>query len=538
MVENAHLAGETISIMLDRPSDDPFVKELQKRGTYYPSLNTGEMPATRNNARLCQKYGIKLDDSLIPYVSTEKLRGWKKGLYPFQIDAIAKMSDVKQVLLFAEMGTGKTPMTARYVVKCGVENTLPILVICPASLKYNWKKELEAWGNIDSVVLSGLQETTFNWSGKATIINYDILGRDYMGDVVGWYKKLLKIPYKLIVADECQYISGYSAIRSKAFRKLCVNHNAKKIMLSGTPFESRTEQFFNVLHSTLPEVFPDRYKFLWRYCDPKMTPWGWQYKGLTHAEELSEKIAPYMIRIKKEDVLTDLPPKQRIMIYADVTDKERRIYDEENNKLAGMLLDVKITNAKAIELISSLRQFAYLAKQNAAIRYVDNFLDSYPDKKLVVFVYHKIAFEGLSKKFVKIAVGINGATSPQDRQKAVEEFQSGKARLFIGQIRAAGAGITLTAADTAVFLEFGTTFAQHEQAEDRIHRISQNSGSVTEVYFMLDNSVDVDTMKILNERSKSLACVLDGAGEKDGGMFDDTDILNGVLANYRSRSNG
>ena len=155
--------------------------------------------------------------------------------------------------------------------------------------------------------------------------------------------------------------------------------------------------------------------------------------------------------------------------------------------------------------------------------------------KLVVFVYHKDTFNFILDTFKGVSVGINGSTKTEDRQKNIDRFQNDEEiKLFVGQIKACGAGITLTASKATCFIEFGQTCVEVEQAEDRVHRIGQKADSVTAYYLILEDSIDCDIMETLNAHNKDMKKVLNN--EDDCEMFNiESDISKDVLKRYKER---
>jgi SWI/SNF-related matrix-associated actin-dependent regulator 1 of chromatin subfamily A len=252
-----------------------------------------------------------------------------------------------------------------------------------------------------------------------------------------------------------------------------------------------------------------------RYCNPTKTFFGWQFNGLTNGEELHEKISNFMIRRLKKDVLEQLPPKQRIIIPMQITSSERKIYDDVDAEFVEALGKGE-TNA--LVKISQLKRASFETKKNAVLQWIKDYLSV--NDKLVVFVYHKDSFEFLLDNFGDISVGINGETPIEKRQKNIDRFQNDKKiKLFVGQIKACGAGITLTASKATCFIEFGQTVVQHEQAEDRVHRIGQEADSVQAYYLILEDSIDNTIMDILNDRNRGIKQVLNNEGGVE--MFSD-----------------
>lgn len=266
-----------------------------------------------------------------------------------------------------------------------------------------------------------------------------------------------------------------------------------------------------------------------RYCNPKKTFFGWQFNGLSNGEELHQKISTLMIRRLKKDVLTQLPPKQRIVVPMEVPDTEYKKY-----KKAEQELDDAIANGEknALTKLSELKQVCVDCKFNSCISWIDDYIES--GNKLVVFVYHTVVFETLMTKYKKIAVGINGSTPNNERQNNVKKFQNDeKIKLFIGNISACCTGLTLTRANAVCFIEFGRSYPQMVQAEDRIHRISQTADSVFAYYLIMKNGIDEIIMETINERSKGINKVMDNL---DNSMFKETDDLSkDILKKFKQR---
>lgn len=488
----------------------------------------------------------------------------KNELFPFQKTGVKLILKIEgNVLLADEMGLGKTPQASKYLHLA--ENSLPALIICPASLKENWSREIKKWSGYDSYIINGKKvenlSEEFVKKYPVWIINYDILGFENEDDkknelkrkqecqkngekykkkileVFGWCDEIIKHNFRTVIGDEVQYISEVTTLRARAVKKICSNlPDSKIIFISGTPYETKTSQFFSCLNILHPEMFPNEWKFKYRYCDPKKTFFGWTFDGLTNAEELHEKISRFMIRRFKKDVLTQLPPKMRAVVPLTISPEDRKIYDDEDSRFVDDIRNGKKDKKEQIGHISTLKKLAYQAKEKAVIQWIKDYL-TFQNSKLVVFIWHHSTYDALMKEFEKNSVGVTGATPSDERQKLVDRFQNDeKINLFIGQIKASGVGLTLTKASATCFVEFGMTAPQHEQAEDRVHRIGQEADSVMAYYLILDNSVDTDAMNTLEKRNKNLKKVLNN--EDNESMFGiDVDMNEAILQEYKKRKN-
>lgn len=529
---------------------------------YLESLHILSVPATRKNAKVLNDIGLHFDESAKMFLEPKRPKDAFEGLYPFQKEGVERMLGTrKNILLADEPGLGKTIQAATYLKL--KESSFPALIVCPASLKLNWYNELMKWCDIDAYIIWGKQSEHIDRElldkHKAIIINYDILGTEDKEEkakemerrrrakeagipfrkknlpVYGWCDELADLHFSTIICDEVQFIAEGETIRARGVSQICKAHpSSKKIFVSGTPYETKTSQFYTALSLLDPRQFNNRYKFLMRYCNPVKTFFGWKFEGASNTEELRDRISDIMIRRLKKDVLTQLPPKIRSVVPMQVTDKEWKEYEEIDEQFEEDIRTGKKQKSEQIGHISHLKKGAYKAKENAVIRWVNDYLAS--NDKLVLFVWHTESFNRMLEEFKKYgAVGINGSTPSTQRQSIVDEFQNNpNVRLFVGQIQACGAGITLTASNATAFAEFGRSWVQHEQAEDRVHRISQKADSVLAYYLILEGSIEQDIMATLERRNHDQKLVLDGAEVNN--LFE-TDMNEDILKSYKKRKN-
>jgi len=553
--------GDFLCVQLTKGKDYKVVLELAKNSgnfEYLQDVGIFCLSPTRKNARILFENGYPFDESAKIFLK-EKIKriddsNLPKELYPFQKEGVLRiLSTNENILLADEMGLGKTCQACTYL-KLN-KNALPAVVVCQSSLKLNWEREIEKWANLKCTILEGRKTQRFSdeyfEKYPVVIINYDILGVEnqiekrkelerkklckengekYKPNILkvdGWVDELVQHHFKTIIVDECQCISDPETIRTRAVVQLSDNQDSRKIFISGTPYETKTSQFFTTLNILNKKMFPNRWAFQMRYCDPVKTFFGWQFNGLSNGEELHNKISTFMIRRLKKDVLTQLPPKQRIVIQMQVSDSERKIYNMIDKEFTDA---IKKGESNALVKISQLKKASFEAKKNSMLQWIKDYLSI--NDKLVVFVYHKDAFDFVLENFKGISVGINGETPVEKRQKSIDSFQNDeKIKLFVGQIKACGAGITLTASKATCFIEFGQTVVQHEQAEDRVHRIGQMADSVQAYYLILEDSIDTSIMEILNDHNKGIKQVLNN--ELDVEMFGD--MRKEILKKYKER---
>ena len=561
--------GENLIVSLNKKNYKD-VLELGKTSDdfeYFPDINSVVLSPTKNIAKRLFELGCPFNESakifLVdrkPDMDFKSMDG-KSEAKPFQKEGVKIMLNSEtNILLGDEMGLGKTVQGALYLKY--KKNSLPALIVSPATLKENWKNEIKKWTGKNSYIIEGRKPEKISKEFLAKypiiIINYDILAEEDKEDreremearriakeqgyirrkkeinVKGWCDELIKLDFKTIMGDEIQFISGIETIRSRAMKKISFGiPESKKIFISGTPYETKTVQFFPCLHILSPRDFPNEYKFKMRYCDPVKTYWGWKFEGLSNAKELHDIVSKFMIRRFKSEVLTELPPKVRSVIPMKIKPSDRKIYEDFDNQLELAILNKE---KNALSKLEALKQASFKAKVNSMISWIKDYLEV--NDKLVVFIWHRESCEILENEFKGSCVSITGDTPTKMREKMKEEFQTNpKIKLFIGQIKSAGVGLTLTKSKAVAFLEFGTTAPGMEQAEDRVHRIGQEADSVLAYYLIMENSIDEQIMEVLNKRNKDLKRVMNDVDEDLFTPEKEKEFSKLILDEYKKKKN-
>lgn len=394
----------------------------------------------------------------------------------------------------------------------------PAVIVPPASVKTHWKRQYRQWlkSNDRIEVLEGVKPKLLP-TADIYIINYDILA--------AWLPLLLKANIKAAIADEAHYLKNPKAARTKAFDTLAKQCKAV-LLLTGTAVQNRPAELWKLLNLVAPKSWPKWFDFAMRYCDPKKQAVRyrdkqtkrmvnreiWDFSGASNLPELHERIKPYFIRRMKKDVLT-LGEKTRITVTLDVPDSKLQSYNAAmRDAMAKLIKDGKEDSAQLV-MFEKAKQAAFEAKFEAAVEWVGNLLDS--GRKLVLFATHKDAARRLTAAFADVSVTITGETSQKARNLAVDRFQNDdKCRLLVGNIQAAGVGLTLTAASDVAFVEFDWTPANHQQAEDRVNRIGQTAETIQAWYLVLPDTIEEAIVQLLYQKSMIVSAVLDGTTDK------------------------
>lgn len=452
---------------------------------------------------------------------------------PYQRAGIATALRRPNVLFGDEMGLGKT------IQAIGVINTdatlKKILIVCPASLKLNWRRELRKWLTRDLSIAIAAGDSFHPDYADITIMNYDILAKHRT--------RLRAVAWDLIICDEAHYLKNPKAKRTQAIvgtekkgqQETPPIAARRRIMLTGTPIPNRPVEGWSIFHYLDPEEFRSFRSYAKRFCDAQNNGYGWDMTGSSNLGELQEKLrASIMIRRLKADVLTELPAKRRSIIElpangaSGAVAAETKAYEANEERLAELRAAVEIAKASddpeefkaAVERLrqaasaaftemSKLRHATAVAKLPYVIDYVRDLVGH--GRKVVVFAHHKDVIDALAADLGPIAVKLYGDTPMEERQANVDRFQCDAGCLvFIGGIMAAGVGLTLTAAAHVVFAELDWVPGNITQAEDRCHRIGQRDMVLVE-HLVLNGSLDAKMAKTLVEKQEVIAAALDGA---------------------------
>jgi len=431
-----------------------------------------------------------------------KLRG-------YQVEGKDELLRLKgRALLADEMGLGKTIQSIAWLIE-SKRPVYPAIIIVPASVKWNWERELMVHAGLHSQVIEGTKvpRTSMMSPPDILIINYDILK--------SWFSYLYKLKPKTIILDEVHYCKNPSAQRTKLVAQLAYK-TQNVIGLSGTPLTNRPSELWPILHIIDPEKYPTKswFQFAQRYCNPKRTPWGWDFSGAARLPELHKRLKKtLMIRRLKKDVLKELPEKARYIIPINI--HSRKEYEYARDHLIMWIAQKygkgrarKALKAQAFLKVSYLKRLAAKLKFREALKWIENMSEE-TDEKMILAAIHKPAIKALRKKFPNSVV-IDGSVTGKKRQQAVDQFQNNpKTRYLIGNIQAAGVGITATAATIGVVAEFPWTPGELSQLEGRNHRFGQKK-KVAWYYLVGKNTIEMRLCELLQTKQGILEAVLDG----------------------------
>jgi len=407
--------------------------------------------------------------------------------------------------------THNTSEACQYRKKYGPFNR-PIIIVCPASLKINWKRECKMWGFKKIVFLES--QTPFKEkpskelrnSSTVFIINYDII--QY------WEKWLKRLKAGTVFIDEAQFLSNRSSKRTKSVMKLCQNIPCR-IGMSGTPLTNSPADLWPMLNILWPEAFPSFLAYAGRYCKKKNTPWGPKYHGVKNGPELHARLKELgMIRRLKEDTIEmkrkdifvlpiELNPKQRKKYNSMVKDYQRWLRGAAPHMKASTLTIKGLSKKNVIKMKTAI------LRRNDVKKWVQKFLNKTDDKKLIVFGIHHKMLEFLHKKFPGSII-VNGKMSGAEKDRRFERFKRrDECRLLFGNIKSAGTGLNAVECQDVLFAEIGWQPAEIKQAMDRVYRIGQKKN--VRIYFMLaKDTIEHEIYKLSQTKQGYSDEIIDG----------------------------
>lgn len=463
-----------------------------------------------------------------------------KEPFKHQIEGRNFLVEKRKAILADQMGLGKSFTSIMAAEDLGITN----LVLCPASLKTNWAREILSVNEQANItILSGSKEEPYSqgFSSKWLIVNYDIVYKKEN------YEKIKNGGFETVILDEAHYIKNHGSKRTKATLTLVAGIR-NRFLLTGTPIMNRPEELYTLLKAIDHPLGASWYSYVLRYCGAywrrtrkmKMNPHTGQMEeikfldtsGATNLQELQTKLQPAYLRRTKEILGESLPAKIITNVLVDLSKEDRKKYeiawDEymnylENNPIifSDMTEEERqqkmenIIQARHLVELQKLKQVASHAKLERIVEDVQNIVEQ--GEKIIIFTQYTETLRNLRGELRKagiLAVTLSGEDDQNARQCSIDQFQRNQnVKVFIGNIKAAGVGITLTAASTVIFADLEWTPALHEQAMDRAHRIGQGR-QVNVYYYIAKDTIEEHIMKVLGIKNEIINKILEGKKER------------------------
>lgn len=446
-------------------------------------------------------------------------------LMPFQKVGVEFLNKANgSALLCDQMGLGKTWEAIGYVEY----NDLTAIIVCPAFLKENWRREIKKLTGEDAYICNGSTPQKYQILEIASkkyryiIINYEIFGKgiklekekgkEYRGDELRflWADLLSHANYDIVIYDESHKIKNTNANRTKATLHLDI---PRRLFMSGTPILNRPQELFSILRLLKPGEFTSEKRFKNTYTDG--------YGNARNVSSLRKSLSSLMIRRTKKEILTELPAINRIYDWYSLSDEGRERYEEALNGVYESLaefdksgvsrrLDItsilaKITRCKQIAAQDKVERIADLAIE------LNDSGEGEGEGKVIIFSAFKAVARAIGRRLGHEALVFDGDTHKDERVRLVDQFQTDKnVRFLVATGFVAGEGITLTKAGYIIFSDLGWTPAYHQQCEERVYgRLNDAHGAVS-YYIVASKTIEEWVQQILDRKLKVIEEVVEG----------------------------
>lgn len=473
----------------------------------------------------------------------------------------------------SDMGIGKSLSLISTIRE---EKFKKVLIVCPSTLKLNLKRECDLWldpkdkytVHVVRSLPKGLDLSYKNhdiciinnamlWKHLEYIItefkpeyvavdeahcyntgpsivskyypDYSLKKEEYV-EIVRGKKTICKKPPKRVQALD-MILMGLSTEMEKQ-TGIKWEGVKKKLPMSGTPMPHNPENIFNWLHWLHPERFYDRYAFIDYFCktEPGYKANTVKITGGKNLDKLNYMLLKdYMVRVTKDEVLTELPKTTRMVIPLELDPAFRIEYDQAKDDFDEWIAKNEDENTKedSPKVQQARRaQFKILldlardGKLKNCFKYVDGLLETYPDKSYVIFCHHRKVVQQVMEHYGKKAVCLVGGMKDEDKEASVQAFQNDKGiRIFCGNLLAASVGITLHRSDTVIFFETG--FSSHivQQAQDRVRRIGQKSDIVQAIFLPAEETIEKYIIAKLDKKKAMSDKAIDGIDTEEKNML-------------------
>ena len=498
----AEITGPDEKFILKRRFLSRFESPVSESGNFYEECVKGE-----KRYFLVDEEGEQVEftkEQVVAAINPAKVLHFNSRLplYPFQEDGAKFLASHKKAMLADDMGLGKTRQALAAIQQ------FPVLIVCPASVKYEWRRQAEeAYPEHIVTVLSGRTPSAIS-SSDIIIINYDVLD--------DWVRALANETIYTVIADESHYLKNGSAERSKALRDLVFEKKYPyRYLLTGTPIVSGPQDLYNqlLIMGKLPEGHWKKRDFLEDYCGAYWNGKYWEFHpNHEQLEDLKFHMTTCSLNRSKTDVLPDLPERgeytfhfSRDIVSLDYLDAQTDFlswYQEETGK------DLSGNDAQAMVRMQKLLELSEFDRVNSAE--FKEWIESFGNRPVVITYRFKKSLAVLKGFLGKQAYYYDGSVSPEEKSVMVADFQAGNKQFFVGQVEAMKTGITLTRSADMVFLSLPWSDADYRQCGDRIYRIGQENKVAIWIMATDELWIDQVMLKIVKDKKKLSDAIMEG----------------------------
>lgn len=436
----------------------------------------------------------------------------KAELRDYQVDGFRWMSRLSHwgagACLADDMGLGKTVQTITFLLHKAAVG--PSLVICPSSVVYNWARELRRFA--PSLHVHVLNATGERAAMLSELKPYEVVLSTY-GLLVREEECLSQIDWNVVCLDEAHVIKNRNTKMSKAAMNL---QSASRLILTGTPLQNNLAELWNLFQFINPGLLGGYDNFVKKFILPIE-----QGHSRERQQQLRRVITPFLLRRTKREVIDELPAKEEVTRYVEMTKEEVATYEAMRREAEQKLNKEKKMSLNVLSQITRLREAAcsiglvdrdWTAVSSKIVEFmslVDNILAG--GNRVLVFSQFTTFLNQAKSAVEKVLTAdeycyLDGATTLQQREKMVQEFQHGKCKVFFISLKAGGVGLNLTGANYVIHLDPWWNPAIEQQATDRAYRIGQEQ-NVTVYHLITRNSIEEKIIR-LHKSKRDLADAL------------------------------
>jgi SNF2 family DNA or RNA helicase len=454
----------------------------------------------------------------------------KAELYPYQKEGVDFALFRKAVIIADDMGLGKTIQAiATAVLKKNIFDFKKTLVVCPASLKEQWKKEIEKFSDEKALVIQGLpEERELQYQDKDHfffIVNYETILRDHLA--------LNKAGFDFLILDEAQRIKNFETKTASSIRRLHFKH---VLVITGTPIENRLIDIFSIVGAINPYFFGPLWEFAYQHClfDPEKHN---KINGYYNLQNLNKRLEPILLRREKRKVLDQLPDLQQINVPLNLSPLQADYHAGYAKGIAQIIRKKFLTPydlQKLQLLLASMRMVCdstYLIDEETnespkleELKYIllEKLDVKNSDRKIIIFSewikVHKLIGHILRENNIGFAE-LNGSVPVKLRGELIRKFETNPHCKIFLSTEAGGTGLNLQVADTLINFELPWNPAKKNQRIGRIDRLGQKSNKLTVFNFITRNSIESQIASGLLVKQNLFDGVLDGSSETNSVDF-------------------
>lgn len=491
-----------------------------------------------------------------------------EDLFPHQRAGVAYLATAKRALLADEPGLGKTAQAIRALkrLKEQGEDVFPALIVCPNTLKNNWAREFDKWWpevttqvvkgtaakrkkQFETAVESNIDVIIINWESLRThsrLAPYGSVALTRCSECGGHdegvstnrcevhIRELNEICFKAVIADEIHRSKDPKSKQTRALWSASGDANIR-FALTGTPIANNVVDLWSILHWISPKDWPSKTKWIERMIDTMLNAFGGMLViGVKPhmQEEFYNTINPHMRRMLKQKVLPWLPEQIHERRDVEMSTKQKKAYEQMRDTMIAELESGDILTAPSIlTQTTRLNQFAnsfasmelnettgeyktVLAEPSCKVDALmaDIRSGDFGEDSVAVCAVSRQLIELLSAAMTKNKIEhglITGAQDEDERQRAIDDFQSGKTKWILFTAQAGGVGVTLTAARRLVMLQRPWSLVDHKQALDRVHRIgSEAHDSIIITDYVTENTIEDRVIQVLETKADNFEQVV------------------------------